>query len=87
MNISQEQLTSLIQRIERLEEEKRNVSDDIKGVYQEAKSQGFDPKIIRQIIKLRAKDASEIEEEEYLLDVYKKALGTELRCKKTIEMF
>ena len=73
--IAGEQLKSLIERIERLEDEKRALSEDIKEVYAEAKGTGFDPKIMRQIIKIRKMDKEELDEEESLLDVYKWALG------------
>jgi uncharacterized protein (UPF0335 family) len=66
------QLKSLIERIERLEEEKRALGEDIKEVYAEAKGTGFEPKIMRQIIKIRKMDQ---DEQESLLDVYKRALG------------
>ena len=69
------QLKSFIERIERLEEEKRALSGDIKEVYAEAKGTGFEPKIMRQIIKLRKMDKEEVDEEESLLDLYKRALG------------
>ena len=67
-------LISFIERIERLEEEKANLMNDIKEVYGEAKSAGYDAKIIRQVVRLRKMDASEREENEFLLDTYKKAL-------------
>jgi uncharacterized protein (UPF0335 family) len=73
--IAGEQLKFFIERIERLEEEKRALSDDIKEVYAEAKGTGFDPKIMRQIIKIRKMDKEELDEEESLLDGYKQALG------------
>lgn len=73
--LSADHLRSFIERVERLEGEKKNISEDIKQVYQEAKSNGFDPKIMKQVIKIRAKDASEREEEEYLLDTYLRAMG------------
>jgi uncharacterized protein (UPF0335 family) len=73
--IAGEQLKSFIERIERLEEDKRALSEDIKKVYAEAKGTGFDPKIMRQIIKIRKMDEEELDEEESLLDVYKRALG------------
>lgn len=73
--ISSEQLRQLIERIERLEEEKKNIAEDIKQVYSEAKSNGFDAKTIREIIKVRKVDASELEEREYLFDTYRRALG------------
>lgn len=69
------QLRSLVERIERLEEEKRTISDDIKDVYAEAKGNGFDTKAIRTIIAMRKKDAAERDEEETILDLYKAALG------------
>ena len=74
-NVSAEQLRLLIERIERLEEEKKGISDDIKDVYAEAKGTGFDTKAIRTIIRLRKKDQAEREEEETVLDLYKSALG------------
>jgi uncharacterized protein (UPF0335 family) len=73
--VAVERLKSFIERIERLEEEKRALSGDIKEVYAEAKGTGFEPKIMRQIIKLRQMDKEEVDEEESLLDVYKRALG------------
>ena len=73
--IAGEQLKSFIERIERLEDEKRALSEDIKEVYAEAKGTGFDPKIMRQIIKIRKMDKAELDEEESLLEVYKCALG------------
>jgi uncharacterized protein (UPF0335 family) len=73
--VAGEQLKSFIERIERLEEEKRALSGDIKEVYSEAKGTGFEPKIMRQIIKIRKMDKEEVDEEESLLDLYKKALG------------
>jgi len=69
------QLKSLIERIERLEEEKKAIGDDIKDVFAEAKGQGFDTKIMRQVIRLRKKDTAERQEEEALLDLYLHALG------------
>jgi uncharacterized protein (UPF0335 family) len=73
--VAVERLKSFIERIERLEEEKRGLSGDIKEVYAEAKGSGFEPKIMRQIIKLRRMDKEEVDEEESLLDLYKRALG------------
>lgn len=70
-----DRLRLLVERIERLEEEKRGIQDDIKDVYGEAKSVGFDTKAIRQVIRLRRKRADERREEEMILDTYKSALG------------
>ena len=69
------QLRAIIERIERLEEEKKTISDDIKDVYAEAKGTGFDVAAIRQLIRLRKKDQAERQEEEAILDLYKAALG------------
>ncbi|MFN3547918.1 MAG: DUF2312 domain-containing protein [Mesorhizobium sp.] len=71
------QLRAFIERIERLEEEKQTISDDIKDVYAELKGTGFDSKAVRTIIRLRKKDANERQEEEAILDLYKAALGME----------
>jgi uncharacterized protein (UPF0335 family) len=73
--IAVERLRSLIERIERLEEERKALGNDIKDIYGEAKSAGFDVKVIRQIIRLRKQEPAEIEEQETLLDVYRRALG------------
>lgn len=69
------QLRAFIERIERLEEEKKTISDDIKEVFMEAKGTGFDTKAMRTIIRLRKKDQAEREEEEAMLDLYLAALG------------
>ena len=69
------QLRAFIERIERLEEEKKTIADDIKEVYAEAKGTGFDTKAIRTLIRLRKKDQAERQEEESILDLYKAALG------------
>ncbi len=73
--LSAEHLKQFIERLERLEEEKRNIAEDIKEVFAEAKGTGFDVKTIRQILKIRKIEAAELEEAEYLLDTYKRALG------------
>lgn len=73
--IAADALRQFIERIERLEEEKKTLSDDIKDVYGQAKSQGFDTKIIRQIIRLRKMEDQEREEIEQLIDLYKAAIG------------
>jgi uncharacterized protein (UPF0335 family) len=69
------QLRSFIERIERLEEEKKTTADDIKEVFAEAKGTGFDTKAMRTLIRLRKKDQAEREEEEAILDLYMAALG------------
>ena len=73
--VSAEQLRLFIERIERLEEEKKGIADDIKDVYGEAKSTGFDVKTMRTIVKLRKMEKHHRDEAEALLDVYKTALG------------
>jgi len=73
--IAGERLRSFIERIERLEEEKRTLGEDIKEVFAEAKGSGFDTKIMRQIIKIRRMDKDDLDEQESLLDIYKRALG------------
>ena len=69
------QLRAFVERIERLEEDKKAIADDIKDVYGEAKANGFDTKVLRTIIRLRKQDASEREEQDAILDLYKAALG------------
>jgi uncharacterized protein (UPF0335 family) len=73
--IAGDRLKSFIERIERLEEERKALSDDIKEVYAEAKGTGFDVKIMRQIIRIRRMDKDDLDEQETLLDIYRRALG------------
>lgn len=68
-------LRAFIERIERLEEEKKAIADDVKDVYAEAKGNGFDTKVIRRIVKLRKQDRDKRREEEEILDIYLAALG------------
>ncbi len=68
-------LRSIIERVERLEEERKALSGDIKDIFTEAKSAGFDVKVLRQIIRIRKQEPAEVEEQETLLDVYRRALG------------
>ena len=74
-NVAADQLRLFIERIERLEEEKKGLSDDIRDVYSEAKSQGYDAKIMRQIVRLRKMSKDDRAEFEAILDTYKSALG------------
>jgi uncharacterized protein (UPF0335 family) len=74
-NVAAEQLRLFIERIERLEEEKKGMADDIRDVYTEAKSQGYDSKTMRAIVRLRKMEKAAREEAEALLDTYKAALG------------
>lgn len=73
--LSAEHLRQFIERLERLDEEKKNISADMNEVFAEAKSAGFDTKVMRQILKIRKMDDTEREEFEYLIDTYKSALG------------
>ncbi len=74
-NAADERLRLLIERVERLEEEKKNIADDIKDVYAEAKAVGYDAKIMRQIVRLRKMKPDDRAEMEMILDTYKAALG------------
>ena len=74
-SISAEQLRLLIERIERLEEEKKGISDDIKDVYGEAKATGFDAKTMRVIIRLRKMDKHALDEADALIETYRAAMG------------
>jgi uncharacterized protein (UPF0335 family) len=73
--VARDQLRAFVERIERLEEEKKTVADDIKDVYGEAKAMGFDTKILKKVIALRKKDDQQRQEEELILDTYLHALG------------
>jgi uncharacterized protein (UPF0335 family) len=73
--IAGDRLKSFIERIERLEEEKKALANDIKEVYAEAKGTGFDTKIMRQLIRLRKMDKDDLDEQETLIDIYKRAIG------------
>lgn len=73
--IAGERLRSLVQRIERLEEERKTLGEDIRDIYAEAKSAGFDVKVLRQLIRIRRQEPADVEEQETLLDVYRHALG------------
>jgi uncharacterized protein (UPF0335 family) len=74
-NVTSEQLRLFIERIETLEEEKRTLMDEIKGVYSEARATGYDVKTMRTIVRLRRMDANARAEQEALLETYKAALG------------
>ena len=73
--VAGDHLKSFIERIERLEEEKKALADDIRDVYSEAKANGFEVKIMRQIVKIRKMDKDELDEQEALLETYLHALG------------
>jgi uncharacterized protein (UPF0335 family) len=73
--VAAEELKQFVERIERLEEEKKSIADDVRDVYAEAKGRGFDAGAIRTIVRLRAKEPAEREEEEAILELYKSALG------------
>ena len=73
--VAGDRLITILERIERLENEKKALSDDIREIYSEAKTGGFDVKIIRQIVRLRKMDTNERNEMEMVLETYKRALG------------
>ena len=74
-SVAQDQLRAFIERIERMEEEKQAIAEDIKEIYAEAKGNGFDVKVLRQIVRIRKQDHAERMEQEALLDLYMSALG------------
>ncbi len=73
--VAQDHLRSFVERVERLEEEKKTIAEDIKDVYAEAKGTGFDTKVLRKVISLRKQDANERAEQDAILDLYLQALG------------
>jgi len=73
--VAREQLKSVVERIERLEEDKKAISDDIRDVYAEAKANGFDIKVLRQVVRLRKQDLTERQEQDAVRDLYLQALG------------
>ena len=73
--ITAEHLTQYVSRVEHLEEEKKSIAENIKEVFAEAKGDGFDVKALKEIIRIRKIEAGELEELEYLLDIYRRALG------------
>ena len=75
MMVAREQLRSVVERIERLEEEKKAIADDIRDIYAEAKANGFDTKVLRQVVSLRKKDLTERQEQDAIRDLYLQALG------------
>ncbi|MEI6188620.1 MAG: DUF2312 domain-containing protein [Alphaproteobacteria bacterium] len=74
-SISGEKLRNFITRVERLEEDKSNVANDIREVYAEAKAHGFEPKIMRKVVQLRKIDSQKLQEQESLLELYKSVLN------------
>ncbi len=73
--IAADRLLSFIERIERLEEERKALGNDIRDIYAESKSSGFDVAVLKQLVRLRKKEPAEVEEQESLLDLYKRAIG------------
>ncbi len=73
--VAAQELRSFIERVERLEAEKKDIADGIKEVMAEAKGRGYDTKVMRKLISLRKRDSNDIAEEEAILDMYKSALG------------
>ena len=74
-SFAKDQLTAVIERVERLEEEKKAIADDIKDVYSEAKAHGFDVTVLRTIVRMRKQDSDERKEQEAILETYMHALG------------
>jgi len=74
-SVADDQLRAFIERIERMEEEKKAIADDIKEIYAEAKGNGFDTKVLRTVIRIRKQDAAERMEQEAILELYMTALG------------
>ncbi|MBW6523456.1 DUF2312 domain-containing protein [Sphingomonas sp. RHCKR47] len=74
-HVAADELRLLIERAERLEEEKKGINDDLKDVFAEGKSRGYDPKAIRKIMQIRKKKREEYQEEEAILEIYMQALG------------
>jgi uncharacterized protein (UPF0335 family) len=77
-SVAQDQIRAFVERIERLEEEKKAIADDIKEVYAEAKGNGFDTKVLRQVIRIRKQDRAERLEQEAILELYLAALGMQM---------
>lgn len=73
--VAADQLRAFVERIERLEEEKQQLADDVKDVYAEAKANGYDTKVLRQVVRLRKQEPTERAEQEAILDLYMEALG------------
>ena len=73
--IAADRLRSIIERVERLDEERKALQGDIKDIFSEGRSAGFDIKVIKQIIRMRKQEPAEVEEQETLLDIYRRALG------------
>lgn len=74
-SFAKDQLRAFIERIERLEEEKKSIADDVRDVYGEAKAMGFDTKVLRQVVRLRKQEPQERQEQEEILTLYLHALG------------
>lgn len=74
-NLSKEQLKSIIERVERLEDEKKTITDDIRDIYAEAKGNGYEPKVLRKVVALRKQDPAERQEQRAILETYLHALG------------
>ena len=75
MGAARAQIRAIVERVERLEEEKKGIAEDIKEVYAEAKANGYDTKVLRSVVRIRKQDKSERQEHEALLDLYMRALG------------
>ena len=75
VGLARDQIRSIVERIERLEEERKAIGDDIRDVYAEAKANGFDTKVLRQVVRIRKQDTTQRQEEDAIRDLYLHALG------------
>lgn len=73
--IASDRLRSIVERIERLQDERKSIASDVKDIFTEAKSAGFDVKVVRKVLQRRAAERAEVEEQDTLLDLYERALG------------
>jgi uncharacterized protein (UPF0335 family) len=80
--IAGDQLLSIVQRVERVHEEKKEKEDDLRDIYAEARGNGFDPKIIKEIVKLRRQDKGDLEEQQAIIDAYLRAISEAERAHK-----
>lgn len=83
--VESSQLRSIVERIERMHEERKAIADDISEIYKEAKGNGFDVKVLREVIRIRSKDQAELSEHQAILDLYLTALGSHVRAHEAIE--
>lgn len=83
-SVAQDQLRSFVERIERMHEERKAIADDISDIFKEAKANGFDVPVLREVIRIRAKDPHDLAEHQALLDLYLNALGSRVHAREDI---